>query len=579
MSINLKAPALRELKPRIMVCGIGGAGGNAVNNMIVSGLVGVDFIVANTDAQALTSSRAERIIQMGLQVTEGLGAGSQPEVGRAAAEEAIEEIRDCLAGAHMCFVTAGMGGGTGTGAAPVIARAARDMGILTVGVVTKPFQFEGQRRMRVAEAGINELQKSVDTLIVIPNQNLFRVANEKTTFADAFSMADQVLYSGVACITDLMVKEGLINLDFADVRAIMREMGKAMMGTGEASGDKRAIMAAEAAIANPLLDEVSMKGAKGLLISITGGNDLTLYEVDEAASRIRQEVDDDANIILGATFEPSLDGIVRVSVVATGIDHMLVGKDLTASESRIAEVASRLRAQSAAARQLEAQLSYADHPELRDGLGDTGSAGHYSTPALPHHAPQPPVPNDVEIHAVVPKNYAFNTPDPQAAAPRHEEPEGTAFIPPSPAVPQRPQRMPQVEDLPMPVQNQLRAQRGDGAMAPGPVESKRRTLLERLASFGMNKVDEMAEQPKPTSTRQLAGPSQSAGLPPSMQAGHRAVPPSSTHAEYAKRPQGPSQSQPRQIAADPHGRPSAAPSRQHEEDQLEIPAFLRRQSN
>ncbi len=303
MTINLKAPELRELKPRIMVCGVGGAGGNAVNNMIASGLAGVDFIVANTDAQALTSSRAERIIQMGLQVTEGLGAGSQPEVGRASAEEAIEEIRDHLAGAHMVFVTAGMGGGTGTGAAPVIARTARDMGILTVGVVTKPFQFEGQRRMRIADSGIDELHKAVDTLIVIPNQNLFRVANEKTTFADAFSMADQVLYSGVACITDLMVREGLINLDFADVRAIMRDMGKAMMGTGEATGDRRAILAAEAAIANPLLDEVSMKGAKGLLISITGGNDLTLYEVDEAASRIRQEVDEDANIILGATFD------------------------------------------------------------------------------------------------------------------------------------------------------------------------------------------------------------------------------------------------------------------------------------
>ena len=326
MSINLKAPELRELKPRIMVCGVGGAGGNAVNNMIVSGLSGVDFVVANTDAQALTSSRAERIIQMGLQVTEGLGAGSKPEVGKAAAEEALEEIRDHLAGAHMVFVTAGMGGGTGTGAAPVIARAAREMGILTVGVVTKPFHFEGGRRMKVAEQGITDLQKAVDTLIIIPNQNLFRVANEKTTFADAFSMADQVLYSGVACITDLMVKEGLINLDFADVRSIMSEMGKAMMGTGEATGEKRAVLAAEAAIANPLLDETSMKGARGLLISITGGNDLTLYEVDEAASRIRQEVDEEANIILGATFDSALDGVVRVSVVATGIDQVAISE-------------------------------------------------------------------------------------------------------------------------------------------------------------------------------------------------------------------------------------------------------------
>ena len=327
-----------------MVCGVGGAGGNAVNNMIVSGLSGVDFIVANTDAQALTSSRAERIIQMGLQVTEGLGAGSKPEIGKAAAEEALEEIRDHLAGAHMVFVTAGMGGGTGTGAAPVIAKAAREMGILTVGVVTKPFHFEGGRRMRVAETGISELHKAVDTLIIIPNQNLFRVANEKTTFADAFAMADQVLYSGVACITDLMVKEGLINLDFADVRSIMSEMGKAMMGTGEAAGEKRAVLAAEAAIANPLLDETSMRGARGLLISITGGNDLTLYEVDEAASRIRQEVDEEANIILGATFEPSLDGVVRVSVVATGIDQASIAQIEPVIVQPRAEVPLRARA-------------------------------------------------------------------------------------------------------------------------------------------------------------------------------------------------------------------------------------------
>src|SRR5471030_1619854 len=346
MTINLKIPDIREMKPRITVFGVGGAGGNAVNNMITAGLQGVDFVVANTYAQALTMSKAERIIQMGTQVTEGLGAGSQPEVGRAAAEEVIDEIRDHLTGAHMVFVTAGMGGGTGTGAAPIIAKTARELGILTVGVVTKPFQFEGARRMRFAEAGIVELQKVVDTLLIIPNQNLFRVANEKTTFADAFAMADQVLYSGVACITDLMVKEGLINLDFADVRSIMSEMGKAMMGTGEASGERRAVLAAEAAIANPLLDEVSMKGARGLLISITGGNDLTLYEVDEAAGRIRQEVDEEANIILGATFDQSLDGIVRVSVVATGIDQPLGVKDFAATETRIAEVAQRLKADS-----------------------------------------------------------------------------------------------------------------------------------------------------------------------------------------------------------------------------------------
>jgi cell division protein FtsZ len=317
---NLKTPGIRQLKPRITVFGVGGAGGNALNNMINAGLQGVDFVVANTDAQALGKSRAERLIQMGVRATEGLGAGSQPDVGRAAAEEVIDEIRDHLTGAHMVFVTAGMGGGTGTGASPVVARAARELGILTVGVVTKPFHFEGQRRMRLAESGIIELQKSVDTLIIIPNQNLFRVANEKTTFADAFALADQVLYSGVACITDLVVKEGLINLDFADVRAVMREMGKAMMGTGEASGEKRALRSAEAAICNPLIDNFSLQGARGVLISITGGKDLTLYEVDEAATRIREEVDADANIIVGATFDDSLEGIIRVSVVATGVD-------------------------------------------------------------------------------------------------------------------------------------------------------------------------------------------------------------------------------------------------------------------
>ncbi len=344
MTINLTPPDVRELKPRITVFGVGGAGGNAVNNMITAGLEGVDFVVANTDAQALSMTKAQRVVQMGTEVTQGLGAGSQPDVGAAAAQEVIDEIRDHLSGANMVFVTAGMGGGTGTGAAPVIARTARDLGSLTVGVVTKPFQFEGVRRMRVAESGITELQKHVDTLLIIPNQNLFRVANEKTTFADAFAMADQVLYSGVACITDLMVKEGLINLDFADVRAVMREMGKAMMGTGEASGEKRALTAAEAAIANPLLDDVSMKGARGLLISITGGNDLTLYEVDEAATRFREEVDPEANIILGATFDAKLEGTIRVSVVATGIDSTGMVAPVY-SEERLADLAAKMKPQ------------------------------------------------------------------------------------------------------------------------------------------------------------------------------------------------------------------------------------------
>jgi cell division protein FtsZ len=324
MSINLKLPSLNELRPRITVIGVGGAGGNAVNNMIQYGLEGVEFIAANTDAQALSMSAAGCRVQMGVSITEGLGAGSRPEVGAAAAEEALDEIRSLMEGSHMLFVTAGMGGGTGTGAAPVIARAAKELGILTVGVVTKPFEFEGQRRMRVANDGILGLAEHVDTLIVIPNQNLFRIANEKTTFADAFQKADDVLKSGVCCITDLMVKEGLINLDFADVRVVMQNMGTALMGTGEADGDNRALRAAEAAISNPLLDEVSMRGAKGLLISITGSFDMTLYEVEEAASRVRREVDPesnpDINIIVGATFDHSIEGRIRVSVVATGIN-------------------------------------------------------------------------------------------------------------------------------------------------------------------------------------------------------------------------------------------------------------------
>lgn len=315
-----KVKSVEELRPRISVIGVGGAGGNAVNNMIRYQLEGVEFIISNTDAQALTHSLAEKKIQLGLEITQGLGAGSRPDVGKAAAEETLEETLGMLKGSHMLFITAGMGGGTGTGAAPVIAKAAREMGVLTVGVVTKPFHFEGSQRMKIAESGIQELQQYVDTLIIIPNQNLFRVANERTTFADAFKMADDVLYSGVRGITDLMIMPGLINLDFADVRSVMSEMGKAMMGTGEAEGENRAIEAAEAAISNPLLDDVSMKGAKGVLINITGGLDMTLFEVDEAANRIRQEVDPSANIIFGSTFDEKMEGVMRVSVVATGID-------------------------------------------------------------------------------------------------------------------------------------------------------------------------------------------------------------------------------------------------------------------
>jgi cell division protein FtsZ len=321
MPLNLSVPTSQiELKPRITVIGVGGAGGNAVSNMIRSKLEGVEFVVANTDAQALAQNLAEARIQLGIGTTQGLGAGSRPDIGRAAAEEAIEQVVDSIQGSHMVFIAAGMGGGTGTGAAPVIARAAREQGILTVGVVTKPFNFEGHHRMRLAEAGISELQQHVDTLIIIPNQNLFRIANERTTFADAFKMADDVLYSGVRGVTDLMIMPGLINLDFADIRSVMSEMGKAMMGTGEAEGENRALDAAQKAISNPLLDDVSMKGARGVLINITGGPDMTLFEVDEAANRIRDEVDPDANIIFGSTFDESMTGRMRVSVVATGID-------------------------------------------------------------------------------------------------------------------------------------------------------------------------------------------------------------------------------------------------------------------
>ena len=320
MTLNLSVSEKEELKPRITVFGVGGAGGNAVNNMIEKQLKGVDFVVANTDAQALQQSQSSHKIQLGVKVTEGLGAGAIASIGASAAEESIEQIVDELSGTHMCFITAGMGGGTGTGAAPIIAQAAKELGVLTVGVVTKPFQFEGVKRMRQAEDGVEALQKMVDTLIIIPNQNLFRIANEKTTFTEAFSMADDVLYQGVKGVTDLMVRPGLINLDFADVRAIMDEMGKAMMGTGEAEGDDRAVQASEKAIANPLLDEISLRGAKGVLINITGGFDLTLFELDEAANRIREEVDPEANIIVGSTLDTELEGKMRVSVVATGIE-------------------------------------------------------------------------------------------------------------------------------------------------------------------------------------------------------------------------------------------------------------------
>ncbi|HKG76075.1 MAG TPA: cell division protein FtsZ, partial [Beijerinckiaceae bacterium] len=523
-------------------------------------------------------------------------AGSQPDVGRAAAEEVIDEIRDQLSGAHMAFITAGMGGGTGTGAAPVIARAARDLGILTVGVVTKPFQFEGVRRMRTAEAGINELQQSVDTLIVIPNQNLFRIANEKTTFADAFAMADQVLYSGVACITDLMVKEGLINLDFADVRAIMRGMGKAMMGTGEATGEKRANRAAEAAIANPLLDDVSMKGARGLLISITGGRDLTLYEVDEAATRIREEVDQDANIILGATFDESLEGIIRVSVVATGIDQALIAQtpDLSATEQRIAEVAERLRAE-ARARASQSVPSLRPSGPVEQAITrpvESAPVAHHevapvsgpSFEAQRMEAPVQPVMRDnVVLTPTQPKQVMAYEP-PQPFHPMREEalPPSAPFIPPQAerAVMRAP-RMPRVDELPMPAQREIRARQGEADM-PGQMhghEHKRMTLLQRLATVGFGgRKDDAPGQPMPHTQAPHPQTHPQEAMQPVRPAEPPRAPVSPVHAEYAKRPPVPQGYRPAQGALDPQGR-ITSPVRAAEDDQLEIPAFLRRQAN
>jgi cell division protein FtsZ len=574
MTTNTKVPDIRELKPRITVFGVGGAGGNAVNNMIASGLEGCEFVVANTDAQALTSSKAQHIVQMGVQVTEGLGAGSQPEVGRAAADEVLDEIRGHLQGSHMVFVTAGMGGGTGTGAAPVVARCAKELGILTVGVVTKPFHFEGARRMRMAEAGIAELQKSVDTLLVIPNQNLFRVANEKTTFADAFAMADQVLYSGVACITDLMVKEGLINLDFADVRAVMREMGKAMMGTGEASGEKRALASAEAAISNPLIDDASMKGAKGLLISITGGRDLTLYEVDEAATRIREEVDQEANIIVGATYDENLEGIIRVSVVATGIDQNAPAtRSHSGADSRLAELAQKLR---------QDQLRLAERVERAETRGPMATPvappamlGAPSSDAIESAAKAAVAAavlplggaEDVTIRPMAPKPPMLLEP-----APEDEElpPEG-AFIPPTPDRTGRAGRpMPRLEDLPMPGQNELRAVRGETSGAELP-EKRRMGLLQRLASVGLGRRDMAGESESAADAHrpaQIEPPRPSSRPGAGRQSDSRSAADSAS--EYGNKRHG-------HQGLDPLGR-QAPVHNSPEEDQLEIPAFLRRQA-
>ena len=549
MTLNLTMPGQEDLKPRITVFGVGGAGGNAVNNMIDKELEGVDFVVANTDAQALQQSKSASKVQLGIKVTEGLGAGAKATIGAAAAEESIEQIVDHLAGAHMCFITAGMGGGTGTGAAPIIAQAARELGVLTVGVVTKPFQFEGAKRMRQAEDGVEALQKVVDTLIIIPNQNLFRIATEKTTFADAFSLADDVLYQGVKGVTDLMVRPGLINLDFADVRAVMDEMGKAMMGTGEADGDDRATQASEKAIANPLLDEISLRGAKGVLINITGGHDLTLFELDEAANRIREEVDPEANIIVGSTLDTTMDGKMRVSVVATGIDASEVRNELPVPRRSLAEpLRQKVAAEEAPVKPQEAAVAFTaaepavsaapvertlfeDFPDAENAAAEeqmedifTPRREAYEAPAasmveddLPPPAYQPQAAQRQETIDAAPEEFVA----PRAPAPGTPSPEALA-------------RLRQA------VHNNRPTQEADVPQA------------EEKPRFGINSlINRMTghEQAQKPAAPQAAAPQQ------------------------APRPAAAPRVQPQVSSAQPQQQPDA------DQERIEIPAFLRRQAN
>ncbi len=542
-----------ELKPRITVVGVGGAGGNAVNNMIRAKLEGVEFVVANTDAQALGQSIAERKLQLGVGVTQGLGAGSRPDVGRVAAEESMGDLLEHIQGSHMVFVAAGMGGGTGTGAAPVIARACREHGILTVGVVTKPFHFEGQNRMRLAEAGIEELQQTVDTLIIIPNQNLFRVANERTTFADAFKMADDVLYSGVRGVTDLMVMPGLINLDFADIRSVMGEMGKAMMGTGEAEGDNRAIDAAQKAISNPLLDDVSMKGAKGVLINITGGMDMTLFEVDEAANRIRDEVDPDANIIFGSTFDESLNGRMRVSVVATGIEAIAAAMPLPDKKvvniratARPAPMTTTAPAAVAAATAIPPVPAYAPTVAQAAPIQQGATALKMEPAPMPEPAPAPAAAETVA--------------EPVAIAPA---PVAEAFIPPKPVEVAAPAAAAPTQ----PANPFAEAELVNAAKAAAPKPVRKPTIFERMTRTGTARSESETTRSQPTLVAPVGGimPAPAAAAP---------APTSAPAPAPAPAPQ-PVTAQPRLGGLDPSDRVQS----KSEDDLLEIPAFLRRQAN
>jgi len=610
MTIKLSMPDIEgELKPRITVVGVGGAGGNAVNNMIDSNLAGVEFLVCNTDAQALGQSKSERRIQLGTNLTQGLGAGARPDVGRAAAEEAQEETLDHLAGSHMVFITAGMGGGTGTGAAPVIARTTREQGILTVGVVTKPFHFEGQQRMRLAEEGIEELTQHVDTLIIIPNQNLFRVANEKTTFADAFNMADNVLYSGVRGVTDLMVMPGLINLDFADVRTVMSEMGKAMMGTGESEGDRRSIEAAEAAISNPLLEDITMEGARGVLINITGGPDMTLFEVDEAANRIREEVDPEANILFGSTFDESMEGKLRVSVVATGIDAV----EMSSVQPQPIRTVRATTEPAPAERETppEAADIAATEPAAAGDTTDTDAASAVEPTTMPAAEEEPSQP---EMPASEPEKPAMSAvPQPQPAKPapaariepslsmqRPSTPQPTAPAPvqetapaPAPEPERRPEPQTRPESLSRPEPGGRRvpfipprptsptpgddsgsgsASRSAGDQLDDALSqpSRRRSLFERMTGVSrtadMNMRSTTAPQPKVQTEPQL----QTRPTP--------AAPPLTNPAAPSETPPPVAENPPAQVQADDaNDEPEKAAS--SEEEVLDIPAFLRRQAN
>lgn len=562
MALNLTMPERDELKPKITVFGVGGAGGNAVNNMIEKALEGVEFVVANTDAQALQHAKAQARIQMGLKVTEGLGAGARPSVGAAAAEESIEAIVDQLAGAHMCFITAGMGGGTGTGAAPIIAQAARELGVLTVGVVTKPFQFEGAKRMRQADEGVEQLQKMVDTLIVIPNQNLFRLANEKTTFTEAFSMADDVLYQGVKGISDLMVRPGLINLDFADVRSVMDEMGKAMMGTGEATGEDRAVQAAEKAIANPLLDEISLKGAKGVLINITGGHDLTLFELDEAANRIREEVDPEANIIVGSTLDNDMDGGMRVSVVATGIDATVVA-EVPVPRRRLAEplqtpdvVEEKLEQAAPAAVAAAAAVEAASYEEPAQPTLDVFDP--QATQARSEARREAPDESFRALDDDLPPPAYQPRPQP-APQPAMHEPQADAFV--APRAPSAGTPSPEaMARLQAAVSKQPRAEaRHEQQQQPRPAQpaAHQPAAEAKPARFGINSlIGRMTGHGGEEEARHQAAPSAPAPQPQQARFGAQPQVRPQVHQAYDE-------------DQDPNP----------ENDKIEIPAFLRRQAN